>query len=147
MMAAVLQKLSESELDLVFSRIARRKLKKKNKYGCIEVLGGARMSVNVDKPRGGYPCMKITATSAQKLNPSKDNAKVLPLHVIIYYKYNKKIADRANWEVVSHLCHHKSCINIQHLSLETKTINEARKKCVSATKCLKNHRGYRNCFL
>ena len=47
---------------------------------------------------------------------------------------------------VSHLCHNKKCIKIQHLSLEPAGINLSRKACVSGGRCL-GHGDYPLCLL
>ena len=35
----------------------------------------------------------------------------------------------------SHLCNNKLCVNVEHLSLETNSINNARKTCFSLFRC------------
>ena len=47
---------------------------------------------------------------------------------------------------VSHLCHNKLCINIQHLSYEPQTINNNRLICKNAGEC-SLHYGYPRCQL
>ena len=54
--------------------------------------------------------------------------KLVGNHRIIYFSEHKD-ALRDRKTVVSHRCHMKSCINIDHLSLEPQTINLERKKC------------------
>ena len=46
----------------------------------------------------------------------------------------------------SHLCHNKTCIRPEHISLEPKSTNSQRKNCVSQGKCL-GHDPYPKCFL
>lgn len=47
---------------------------------------------------------------------------------------------------VSHLCHSKLCIKYEHLSYETKNINEARNICKRNGECT-GHRSYKKCIL
>ena len=54
--------------------------------------------------------------------------KLVANHRIIYFHKNKdSFCGRKN--VLSHRCHIKSCININHLSLEPQAINIERKDC------------------
>ena len=46
---------------------------------------------------------------------------------------------------VSHLCHKKLCINIEHLSLEPGHINVERNTCKNLRAC-KGHDGFKNCI-
>ena len=46
----------------------------------------------------------------------------------------------------SHRCHTKTCINPDHLSLEPKRVNMARKSCKANGEC-QGHRGYGRCIL
>lgn len=47
---------------------------------------------------------------------------------------------------VSHLCHNKLCINIDHLSLEPAHINVERNTCKNSRAC-KGHNAFKNCIL
>lgn len=47
---------------------------------------------------------------------------------------------------VSHLCHTKLCINVNHLSYEPKTTNIKRDECKLNGEC-HGHRGYKKCIL
>ena len=47
---------------------------------------------------------------------------------------------------VSHTCHNRKCIKIEHLSLEPAAINQNRKNCVSGGRCL-GHGEYPLCDL
>ena len=47
---------------------------------------------------------------------------------------------------ISHLCHNKLCINIEHLSYEPVTVNNSRKVCLTNGQC-SGHRGFRECCL
>lgn len=46
---------------------------------------------------------------------------------------------------VSHLCHNKLCINLDHLSYESNSVNNARKVCQANGECT-GHRGFRRCI-
>ena len=47
---------------------------------------------------------------------------------------------------VSHRCHNKLCINLSHLSLEPRAINNNRNICKNEKKCTQDHEGYANCI-
>ena len=47
---------------------------------------------------------------------------------------------------ISHLCHNKNCIQIEHLQLEPKSVNMSRKMCVSGRQCI-GHGQYPPCLL
>ena len=47
---------------------------------------------------------------------------------------------------ISHLCHNSLCINMDHLSLEPREINNNRQGCLSRGSC-KMHEGYRDCMV
>lgn len=47
---------------------------------------------------------------------------------------------------VSHLCHNKSCCNLEHLSLEPHYVNGKRMQCKTQSKC-QGHDEYPNCLL
>ena len=110
----VMLKLTEGELETQFGKVLRRKLKRTNRLGCKEVVGGCRTAPTLDEPRGGYPAQRVTATSLQKQHRSKENSKVLALHTVVYFYYYKKIADTSKKEAISRLCHKKTCINHTH---------------------------------
>ena len=46
----------------------------------------------------------------------------------------------------SHLCHEKTCINPEHLNLESAAINNRRKICANENRCT-GHPGYPDCIL
>ena len=47
---------------------------------------------------------------------------------------------------VSHLCHNKLCLNIEHLSLEPAEVNIERNQCKRLQTCF-GHNGFKNCVL
>ncbi|KAK3599554.1 hypothetical protein CHS0354_035791 [Potamilus streckersoni] len=47
---------------------------------------------------------------------------------------------------VSHLCHNKQCLNLEHLSYEPAVVNSQRNTCVSEGRCF-GHKPFRNCLL
>lgn len=47
---------------------------------------------------------------------------------------------------VSHLCHTKLCIRLEHLSYESPAVNNSRKECSTSGECI-GHRGYSSCIL
>lgn len=48
---------------------------------------------------------------------------------------------------VSHLCHNRICVNIQHLSFEPPSINNSRQNCYSEKRCKQDHFPYPDCIL
>jgi len=48
---------------------------------------------------------------------------------------------------ISHLCHNRLCINVDHLSLEPHAINNQRLRCKNNLLCSGNHKGFQNCLL
>ena len=65
-------------------------------------------------------------------------------HRLVYY-IRSGFIDLKNLHV-SHLCHNKSCINFEHLSLEPHDTNNKRKTCILNGECI-GHCGYRSCIL
>lgn len=63
-------------------------------------------------------------------------------HNLIYFftfgKYLKK-EGKISYEI-SHLCHKKGCVNLNHLTRESKSVNENRKKCSKKGYCTNNHK-------
>ncbi|KAH3835674.1 hypothetical protein DPMN_109033 [Dreissena polymorpha] len=47
---------------------------------------------------------------------------------------------------VSHICHNKKCIKVEHLSYEPQSVNNSRKKCLATRECT-GHHGYPKCIL
>ena len=77
----------------------------------------------------------------QKIVPEIDCK--LGVHVISYFLGNLRVAPPLN--VISHLCHEPTCVNISHLNLEPQSINNKRKACRSTRVC-KGHTGQPNCI-
>jgi hypothetical protein len=48
---------------------------------------------------------------------------------------------------VSHLCHNRYCININHLNYEGVGMNNERKTCLSERRCMGHRVGYPPCVL
>lgn len=46
---------------------------------------------------------------------------------------------------LSHLCHVKNCCRQEHLTLEPASINNSRKQCQAAQKCLGHPDGFKDC--
>ena len=68
------------------------------------------------------------------------------LHAFIF-KVTNNIAPHTSFEgqEVSHLCHNKMCINIDHIRLEPKKINLDRMKCNAHKHCFR-HDTYEKCM-
>lgn len=67
------------------------------------------------------------------------------VHRLMFYLFNNAIPLDSKIHV-SHLCHNKLCVNIEHLSYEQSVINAQRNSCFSAKKCF-GHAGYKNCIV
>lgn len=67
------------------------------------------------------------------------------IHRLIYYLKNNCINLPTNLHV-SHLCHNKLCIKIEHLSLEPARVNNSRQVCKNDGNCT-GHYGFANCIL
>lgn len=93
------------------------------------------------KDKDGYPVMKF-----QEL-PKKDGGKSRreAVHRVVYALKKDSPLDFSGHEV-SHLCHVKECINIDHLSYEPHNINVARNLCRSSNRC-SGHGPYKRCIL
>lgn len=60
-----------------------------------------------------------------------------------YFYLKKDVMDQDGH--VSHLCHHKLCVKIEHLSLEPQEVNNSRKTCKFRRRCI-GHDGYPQCL-
>lgn len=69
---------------------------------------------------------------------------IFTVHRLIYYLENDCHFYNRSYHV-SHLCHNKKCINIQHLSLEPGEINVRRNSCRQSKTCC-GHDGFKNCI-
>ena len=66
------------------------------------------------------------------------------VHQVSYFLEKKGVPDPGITDV-SHLCHNRLCVNIAHLSLEPRCVNEHRRHCKSIRYCT-NHDGYARCI-
>ena len=106
-----LLKLSEAKIEELKCNI----VKNATPYGSC-MLSGSRKNRNSYV----YTCISETCRGI--------TGKLVANHRLIYFCYHKEsFTDRKT--VISHLCHNKSCININHLSLEPQAINIERKEC------------------
>jgi hypothetical protein len=93
----------------------------------------------------GYPQIKIRF-------PDDTRRVVLSSRLLYALTFNVILGvDPAALMQMSHLCHNKLCIFVDHLVYEPQQVNNERRKCVSQTKCQENHHWqgvlYRNCIL
>lgn len=85
---------------------------------------------------GGYPSLRVTFRGRRIR---------LRVHRLTFYLLNN--AEPLNCSMhVSHLCHEKLCINIEHLSYEPNAINCQRNLCYEENKCF-GHQGYKHCII
>ncbi len=93
----------------------------------------------------GYPHMKL----GKPLNTIFKDKPYNPGH--LKYNFAKHIILNWNTFHMSHRCHNKICINVDHLSYEPASVNKSRDFCKMAKACSENHgfegEKYRNCIL
>ena len=87
----------------------------------------------------GYGILKL------KL-PSDSHRKNYYIHRLSYWVHNQSPMIPKAEEQVSHLCHVKSCFNIQHITLESNKTNNQRKTCLKQKQC-HGHQNAKNCLL
>lgn len=78
-------------------------------------------------------------------NRFRGNKIKIPVHRLAYFlKHNcEPLSPEMH---VSHLCHNKLCINVEHLSLEPQAINNSRQICKNEGECY-GHHGFQNCLI
>ena len=86
--------------------------------------------------RDGYGFVTVTFRGCRK---------ILTAHRLAYYISHSSHYLIPNMHV-SHLCHNKLCVNLQHLSYESDSVNKKREICKHEGEC-KGHRGHRRCIL
>lgn len=89
--------------------------------GCIEVL-------QMGKNKQGYPRINVTVPGIGQ--------RTFIAARLMYICHNRQL-DFPN--DVSHLCHNRLCINIQHLVHEPRLTNLSRKTCKNARACTNLH--------
>lgn len=67
------------------------------------------------------------------------------VHRLIYYIHYKCVNIPPHLHI-SHLCHNKLCVRVEHLSLEPPNINNKRQICKNEGQCT-GHYGFANCIL
>lgn len=88
----------------------------------------------------GYPQFSIGKKYESEFGPRQYN----PGHVL--YSIKHSVVLNTKGMDLSHRCHLKKCINIEHLSYEPKYVNYQRKTCVDEKKCF-GHETYLACIL
>jgi len=79
--------------------------------------------------QGGYPFMKVRI-------PGTSKSKSVTISRLMYMCSVRQIDLEGD---VSHLCHRKQCLNIQHLVLESRAVNNRRQTCYAQGSCTKLH--------
>ena len=78
--------------------------------------------------------------------PGKPN-RVIHVHRVVYM-VEHRLYDLLSSMDVSHLCGHSLCCNVNHLSLETRAVNNSRKLCFNGEqKICKGYGAYPDCKL
>lgn len=88
-----------------------------------------------EKDRLGYGYLRVT---------HKGKRLRLRTHRLAFHLANVDLALHHAMHV-SHLCHTKLCLNVSHLSYETKTVNNSRKRCMFDGEC-HGHHGFKPCL-
>lgn len=78
--------------------------------------------------QGGYPVLKVTIPGVGKRS--------LSVARLLYMCSVKSLELEGD---VSHLCHQKLCINIEHLVLEPRGVNNSRQICNNQQSCTRTH--------
>lgn len=91
--------------------------------GCLEWAGGTSGN--------GYPYMKIDVDG----NGVKQ---VIGVHRVVMMCHLSK-TEFSDGLQVSHMCHNRRCVNINHLSLEPDFVNAGRNRCRTAGTCCGAH--------
>ena len=91
--------------------------------GCLEWAGGTSGN--------GYPYMKIDVDG----NGVKQ---VIGVHRVVVMCHQSK-TEFSDGLQVSHMCHNRRCVNINHLSLEPDFVNAGRNRCRTAGTCCGAH--------
>jgi hypothetical protein len=76
---------------------------------------------------------------------SKKRFKV-KVHRFLYFISNSLVSHFDRSLQVSHACHHKTCVNLGHLSLEDAGVNNQRSICVNTQRCI-GHGAAKPCLL
>lgn len=125
MSAVFKQKITLKEQEFLFDKVDQYHTK--NFYNC-HIWKGEIL--------GGYPNLRVTFRGKRVR---------FRVHRLIYYlSINAEPLDPDIH--VSHLCHNKCCINLQHLSYEPNAINCQRNLCKIGKQCF-GHKGYRKCIV
>lgn len=125
--------LSEDEKSILTNKISQRSHQSEGNNGCITW----NLSVN----SSGYPQMKL----GQHFDKFFKNKPYSPAHILFSIQNN--IILNAPFHELSHLCHNKLCLNIEHLSYEPSVINTQRNVCKDRNSCHQNHGVYHNCIM
>ena len=102
-----------------------------NAHGCIH------WQWKLDK--SGYPRMNITLKDKV---PSTN----LSVHRLAYFMCHPEHITRATGKHISHLCHQRTCINPNHLVMESNTLNSSRNRCQNTGIC-EGHKHRKQCLL
>ena len=116
--------LEESEREMLAGKLTKN----------VHRIGGCEIW-NAGKNCYGYGVVRV---------PFRGRRVTLTVHRLAYYLsvQNKLLSPKMH---VSHLCHNKTCVKIDHLSYEPQSINNARNICFMNARC-KGHRCYPNCI-
>ena len=88
--------------------------------------------------RHGYGRMKVTWPNGSKSEVGSHRLafmlenKLLKSEMPTHDEYNQPLD-------ISHLCHHKACVNVTHLVMEPRCINNDRKHCRNLNYCSGQH--------
>ena len=85
----------------------------------------------------GYPQMRFSF-------PGKCSKKFI-VHRMLYALQRNSILDKPHFDV-SHLCHSKLCVEVEHLVYEPSVVNAQRRSCKTFAKCC-GHSPYPDCML
>lgn len=131
-----MEKYSEEWILDKMEEIESESMYYENRKDCIYWLGYKQTTKRHNSVVYGYKCIKF---------PGENKCSKLTVHRLRYilhigHKPSDSMMD------VSHICHCSLCVNLDHLSLEPKSVNKSRTKCVNNGICSK-HAGFPDCIL
>ena len=105
-----------------------------NEKGCIEWIGAK-------KGKSGYGILVVKWPEGEEKREAAHRLAYMIKHRIT--RYDMPSLDENNNKLeCSHICHETLCVNVEHIKIETHTINQDRIHCKNQGQCSKNHKPY-----
>ena len=113
-------------------------LNKKSRYHFIVQKGGCHL----------FDTMSFTSEYKYWSLQARGVRTTINISIFIYFMHHgmdKDVLPVVNKTEISHLCHHRACVNPAHLNLESTGINNERRVCRSQNRC-KGHLNEPPCY-